>query len=153
MIPEPVQLASGQQPEERYLDTIEGKCEVGTPDPEFDLAGRGTWTVRDGERVRVDIDQALVVSSAKSGATAVGKEPTHRPVLDIDIPARLVPSTTPGHHHLYLDIDVPWEQYEVLLKALAGARIIEAGYLLAALERKATFARLPWVKKKSEEIA
>ena len=147
---EPVKAASVQQPEERYLDTIEGKCDVGTPDPDFDLAGRSTWTVKGGERTRVPAEDALVVSSAKGGATAIGKDPTHRPVLDIDIPARLIPSSTPGHSHLYLDIDMEWDKYEALLKALADAHVIEEGYVLAALDRRATFVRLPWVTKRAE---
>lgn len=138
-------------PEEVYLDTIEGKCDVGAPDPSFDLAGRTTWTVKDGERIEANPSEGALVASSQTDRKdpfSVPEEPYHRPVLDIDIPARLLPSSTPGHHHLYLDIDVPWDKYEALLKALADARVIEEGYVLAALERKATFVRLPWVKKK-----
>ena len=161
------------QPEEVYLDTIEGRCVVGEPDPDFDTGGRTMWTVKDGERIEAPLHEALVISSQTTRVTLSaesffpawgersdaipmsGEETTpaeylHRPVLDIDIPARLIPSSTPGHHHLYLDVDMPWDKYEALLKALADAGVIEQGYLLAALDRGATFVRLPWVGKKEE---
>lgn len=71
----------------------------------------------------------------------------HRPVLDIDFPAALIPSTTPGHFHLYLDKPMPWGKYKALLKALADAGIIERGYLSASIGRQYTSVRLPWVRK------
>lgn len=150
--------AEKPQPEEVYLDTIEDKCEVGAPDPTFDLADRTTWTVKDGERALAPVAAALVVSSQVTPRETVAFDqepeegaPLHRPAIDIDVPARLIPSSTPGHHHLYLDVDCTWEQYEALLKALNACGIVETGYVLAALERKATFVRLPWVKKKADQ--
>ena len=71
----------------------------------------------------------------------------HRPVLDIDIPAALIPSSTPGHSHLYIDKPMTKDQYENLLWALADAGIIEQGYANASTARGYTSARLPWVKK------
>lgn len=84
---------------------------------------------------------ANVVSSVLKGTEL------HRPVLDIDIPAALIPSSTPGHSHLYIDRLLSWPQYEKLLAALADAGIIERGYYDTAVKRKATFVRLPWIKK------
>jgi len=72
---------------------------------------------------------------------------SHKPILDIDFPAKLVPSSTEGHFHLYLDKELSWEQYEKLLRALADAGIIEQGYANASIERRYSAARLPWVKK------
>lgn len=74
----------------------------------------------------------------------------HAPVLDIDVPARMVPSSTPGKHHLYIDVEMSWEQYERLLHVLADVGIIERGYLGASKERKFTAVRLPWIKKKAK---
>jgi len=74
----------------------------------------------------------------------------HYPVLDFDVPARYVPSTTPGHGHLYIDVPMTWEKYERLLLAMAYAGILEEGYVQAALRRKATYVRPEWVKKKNE---
>lgn len=73
--------------------------------------------------------------------------PVHRPMLDIDFPAALVPSSTPGHFHLYLDKPMPAKKYFDLLVALAEAGIIEEGFANASIERGYTSLRLPWVKK------
>ena len=117
----------------------------GTPDPTFDTGGRLTFTVPPGEgatRRPAPIQDALLISSETAASNHV-----HRPVLDIDVPARLVPSSTPGHHHLYLDVDLTWGRYRDLLAALAAAGVIEDGYVRAAEARGATHARLPWVRK------
>lgn len=71
----------------------------------------------------------------------------HTVMLDIDQPVRLVPSTTPGHWHLYIDVAMPWWRYRKLLKALKNAGIIEPGYYSASVARRCTALRLPWVKK------
>lgn len=71
----------------------------------------------------------------------------HKPVLDIDFPAALLPSSTEGHYHLYLDKEVIWDDYVDLLKALAKCGIIEQGYANASIERGHTAVRLPWVMK------
>lgn len=73
----------------------------------------------------------------------------HAVVLDIDYPAWLVRSTTPGHFHLYLDVPggVPHEMYMALLGTLADAGIIEYGYARASQARGFSSVRLPWIKK------
>lgn len=75
----------------------------------------------------------------------------HAPVLDLDIPHTLVPSSTPGHSHLYLDVALPWQEYTTLLKALMVAGIIQEGFYLGALARGHSDARLPWVKKETSK--
>jgi hypothetical protein len=74
-------------------------------------------------------------------------EHLHRPVLDIDFPAHLIPSTTEGHFHLYLDKAVTWEKYERLLTVLGEVGILEQGYVDASIARGYSSVRLPWVKK------
>lgn len=74
-------------------------------------------------------------------------ENVHRPVLDIDFPVKLVPSSTEGHFHLYLDKEMPWSTYKNLLNALAAAGIIEKGYAAASIARGYSTVRLPWEKK------
>lgn len=81
--------------------------------------------------------------------SSLGRGDLHAPVLDIDIPHTLVPSSTPGHSHLYLDVAMSWDQYERLLEVLADVGIIEKGYYLASQARGFTAARLPWVKKEA----
>lgn len=108
-----------------------------------DDPGRYTeeWT-NDPGRVEVDTPDAanLVSSLTKTGH--------HAPVLDIDYPARLVPSSTPGHFHLYLEKEIPWGRYQLVLWALSWAGLIEPGFFRAALARKMTFARLHPTKPK-----
>lgn len=67
----------------------------------------------------------------------------HRPVLDIDFGAALIPSSTPGHFHLYLDKIMDWEAYSALLYVLAECGVIEPGYDRASQERGYSSARLP----------
>lgn len=73
----------------------------------------------------------------------------HALVLDIDHPSWLIPSTTPGHYHLYVDVPdgIPSDDYDALLIALANARVIEAGYAGASRARGFTSVRLPWITK------
>jgi hypothetical protein len=71
----------------------------------------------------------------------------HSIMLDIDLPATLIESSTVGHHHLYIDHAMPWKQYKRLLKALAEAGVIERGYDHAAIRQGSTMLRPPWVQK------
>lgn len=71
----------------------------------------------------------------------------HMPVLDIDLPCRLVPSSTLGHFHLYIDVPMEQEPYLRLVDALAEAGIVQKFYAEAARLRGATFVRPPWVTK------
>ena len=91
-----------------------------------------------------DIKDAHVITS---------HDPTtgmHRPILDIDLPAALIPSSTPGHYHLYIDKPMEWDRYEDLLDALSAVGIIEEGYASASCDREYTSVRLPWIKKNKE---
>ncbi len=87
------------------------------------------------------LDSADIVSS-QWAHTAL-----HTVVLDIDVPAMLVESSTPGHHHLYIDTMMTWERYKVLLVALSDAGVIEEGFMQASLARGFSAVRLPWVGK------
>lgn len=65
--------------------------------------------------------------------------------LRLHVPAMLLPST--HNWHLYLETTLPWPTYRDLLVGLGRARILEAGYVGASLERGQTQLRLPWVSK------
>lgn len=71
----------------------------------------------------------------------------HAVLLDLDVPACLLPSSTPGHSHLYIDVAVPTPTYFQLLDALAAAGVIQHGYANSSKHRGGTALRLPWVKK------
>ena len=59
----------------------------------------------------------------------------HKVVIDLDLPAKLVPSSTPGHFHLYIDHAMEAEAYFKLLRALSEAGIIEEGYYTASSDQ------------------
>jgi hypothetical protein len=100
---------------------------------------------QDDERHEVDtIDEANVVMSKRSGFKFTAN---HALLLDLDVPAWLVPSSTPGHSHLYVDVSIPESKYFDLLDALADANVIQKQFAQFAKERGGTTLRLPWVKK------
>lgn len=59
----------------------------------------------------------------------------HRPLIDFDLPVKLVPSGTPGNSHLYIDKAISFELYLGILKALAEADIVQWGFYDATQER------------------
>lgn len=96
-----------------------------------------------------DLDAANVVTSKMQPYVIHDDsgEEWHRPVLDLDLDAKLLPSSTPGHFHLYIDSPMRWDTYVALLEALADAEILERGFVDASITRKHTAVRLPWVRK------
>ena len=97
--------------------------------------------MKDSRRV-VDIQDANIVSSFVGEVDGVRY---HRPLLDIDLPVNLLPST--NNHHLYLDKILTEEQYVALLTALHEAGIIGKGNVSQMQVYGATTLRLPWIKK------
>src|SRR6187399_43822 len=71
----------------------------------------------------------------------------HEPTLDIDHNCVLLPSTTPGHFHLYIDVPMSWENYQKLLDVMAEVGILEKGYVDVSKKYGATYVRMPHVKK------
>lgn len=84
---------------------------------------------------------ANLVSSAIKGTD------DHTPMLDLDVEAYLIPSSTPGHSHLYIEKPMSWRKYKKLLKALSQAGIVEEGYYKASVARGYSALRLRGVKK------
>jgi len=77
----------------------------------------------------------------------------HNVLLDIDCPAWLVPSSSEGHSHLYVDLGIGalWADYEAFLLAAVKIGLIEDGYAKASIRRGHTALRLPWVEKGRED--
>ncbi|GGN40254.1 hypothetical protein FHR83_007076 [Actinoplanes campanulatus] len=100
----------------------------------------------------VTLDDANVMTSkvALDPAVEAAVGPLHKPVLDIDLPVQVIPSSTEGHNHLIIDKPMTWEKYQRLLDALADCGVIESGYRNASIARGYTAVRLPWVKKKHQ---
>lgn len=88
--------------------------------------------------------EANVVSSLRTDTFQPG---LHALLLDLDVPAILVPSTTEGHSHLYVDVRIPEEKYFELLDLLAEVGVIEKGYAIMSKRKGGSNLRLPWVKK------
>ena len=86
-------------------------------------------------------------------ATTTWGERLHMPAIDIDVPCRYVPSTTPGHGHLYIDLLVEEELYFELLDVLARCGIVEPGYASASKAKGQSTLRPPWRKKTPEEAS
>jgi hypothetical protein len=117
------------------------------------------------DREAASLDEAHVISSLIKDTVANPHPPNvlsadelfghkieggfHQVVLDIDWPAELLESSTPGHYHLYVQIPggVPWEKYEAFLKAAADIDLIQEGYAAVSMKRGHTDVRLPWVQK------
>jgi hypothetical protein len=74
----------------------------------------------------------------------------HRAVLDIDFPAMLVPSSTPGHFHLYLELPMETETYLRFVDMLAEFGVVSKFYAKVGRMRSQTFCRLPWVRKEQK---
>lgn len=88
-------------------------------------------------------DEATAITSTVAGSGGAW----HRPVLDIDFPAVLVPSTTPGHSHLLIDRDLTWTHYAGLIRALAVGQVIDRGWARISLEQGYTAVRTAWAPK------
>lgn len=67
--------------------------------------------------------------------------------IDLSVPYHLVPSSTPGHSHLYLNVDVPWDEYKKLLLVLAHLCVVQRGWVDTAVKHGRSVARLPWIAK------
>lgn len=70
-------------------------------------------------------------------------ERTGGSLLGVSALAWLLPSTTPGHHHLYVDLPVRWRVYQRGLRAGVDVGLLEVGYVNASVARCATELRRP----------
>lgn len=95
---------------------------------------------------RVPFEEAAGNANLVSSLLEDGR---HMPVLDIDVPHKLVPSTTPGHSHLYINVSMDWGDYHHLLTVLQAKGIIEKGFVDSSLHKKMTQVRLPHIRKPS----
>lgn len=139
-------------PDDDYAEDANFEYERHPIDPDFDLGGRSLAAIRNGARVQdVPLKEAQLVSSVLAGQDLADPSSIHRLVVDVDVPIRIVPSSTPGHSHLYIDKGMTWDQVRRLLKAFVDAELVEHGYYAASLQRSCTHVRLPWIKKPSGE--
>jgi len=102
-----------------------------------DEYGSAGWS-----REKADISEAEVVSSEMAGRPG-----WHCPVLDLDVRHHLIPSSTDGHAHLYLEVPMTWRRYKRFLKICEFVGILEKGYVKSSIKRRYSAVRVPWLKK------
>lgn len=103
------------------------------------------YEAQSGRFDTTNLDEAQVITSKVEDSPGI-----HKLIIDLDMPGQLIPSTTPGHFHLYVDKEIPEAAWSTLLFALASAGLIEPGYMRASITRGFTAVRLPWIKKNEE---
>lgn len=98
-----------------------------------------------------DSEEAVVVTSvigAPDGSYTEGDTgDRHKLIIDVDFPVYALPSSTPGHSHLYIDKEITFEDLSNILQAMADAGIVEEGYNEACQEQGMSCVRTPWTKK------
>ena len=103
--------------------------------------------VDDSRQITKALEQAEAISSRTMHSTG---QVWHRPMIDLDMEAAIVPSSTAGHCHLYINKELSWDDYEKLLTVMAEVGLVELGYVAASRKRQCTFLRLPWIRKGHE---
>ncbi len=74
----------------------------------------------------------------------------HAPTLDIDFPALLLPSSSEGKHHLYIDYPMLWKDYVKMLKMLGDVGLCQKKWVQGALVEQGSLLRAPGVYKSSD---
>ncbi len=97
-----------------------------------------------------DLDQTTDIDEANAITSRIAGDQRHKLIVDIDFPVQAIPSSTPGHFHLYIDKAIEQEELIAVVEAMADAGIVEPGYAGAVRDQKFTTVRLPWVKKEAE---
>lgn len=70
-----------------------------------------------------------------------------RPSLLFNVPVSVIPSSTPGHFHLYIEAPLSWSAYRELLELVRAANIILGSTVPWALERGQTMLLKPGLSK------
>lgn len=96
------------------------------------------------EKHRATPDTANIISSVIHSDEL---DTMHVPLLDLDINHHYVPSTTKGHAHLYLNVELNHAEYGELLTVLEKLGIIQTGILEQFKRDGMTQLRLPGKKK------
>jgi hypothetical protein len=97
-----------------------------------------------------DLATANLITSVRRSDEGLKK---HALLLDLDVPHVYLPSSTPGHGHLMIDLQLNHREWETVMLALADAEVLEKGYVDASIARGYSALRLPWIKKAPPEPA
>ena len=72
---------------------------------------------------------------------------SHNIHIDLDCDHLYVPSSTPGHGHLYIPNSLSLDHYIQFTRVLMDAGVVGTGWYDALVTRGYSTLRLPWVKK------
>ena len=87
--------------------------------------------------------ELLVSSLTENGLQA--------PVIDLDLPCRLVESSTKGHYHLYIDKEIHIDQYIKIIDALVEAGIVQEIHGNILKEVRQLYVRAPSAPKRKPQ--
>ncbi len=87
------------------------------------------------DRVKEIYQESNLISSL----TTSGK---HKPIIDLDDPHIYKSSSTLGHGHLFLNIEIGRIRWWVLMCGLYVGKVIEPGFFWWSLRRGANFVRI-----------
>lgn len=97
---------------------------------------------------QIHVDSHNVVTSlVEDGDSKKPRDGFHRPVIDFDFPCELIPSSTPGHFHLYIGRSLSWENYVELLNVMLKCSLIQRGWYDSAIREGQSIVRMPGVVK------
>ena len=99
------------------------------------------------ERDHLVKPQVVPVGAGANVVSSLLTNGRHAPAIDMDLPVLVVPSTTPGHSHVYIDHELSWDNYLRLLAVLVDVGLVQQGFYNSALRRGTTLLRLPHVAK------
>lgn len=129
------------------FDHVTHNVDFGRED-DYDAASEAGDESAQKARNESDLERSTAISSAiREDGRDTWDTRRHTIALDIDHRVRVIPSSTEGHSHLYIDVPLEWDDYARLLDLLDELGIVESGYVAASTRRRATHLRLPWVKK------
>ena len=130
-----------------HHDRVRWDAEDYVTDDDIGPNGDGRQVVTDG------MEYAEAIGSAYDTPAYPGAEHDHALLVDLDVSAWLVPSSSgPGHSHLYVRLPnpLPTEDLFDFLRAAVKIGLVEEGYVNACESRGMTSLRAPWIRKGEE---
>jgi hypothetical protein len=87
--------------------------------------------------------------AASQDSSELESKPADGVVITLNVPVELVPSSTAGHFHLYIDREITWANYRWLLLAMRDAGLIGQDFCTMCLGSLQSFVRKPNVTKQA----
>lgn len=100
-------------------------------------------------RYLVPVEQSNVVGS-RCADTAGKTRRRHLPIVDLDYPHVYRESSTPGHAHLLLDVEISQWRWVLLMLGLWVGGVVSRNYMLWSFRRMCNYGRQPWQHKQDE---